>query len=208
MWGNCRIIDKKRVAKALLTDLGLGFQSGNVEESSIRSLSKVSSFSWRSKDVFSIMVKRVPNKVWARTHPCFTPLGILKVSEDEPSKTTLSFISSWKDLIIFRRFGGQPIFRSILKSPRFTRSKVRSMNEMHSDCLCSLQFSCNFLMENILSIVDCLARKPHCDSGQSLSSSSWRRSRKTRSRSFERFWWVRHLDSCCNLSCPPRICWG
>ena len=150
---------------ALLTNLGrLGFQSGNVEESSIRSLSKVSSFSWRSKDVFSIMVKRVPNKVWARTHPCFTPLGILKVSEDEPSKTTLSFISSWKDLIILRRFGGQPIFRSILKSPGFTRSKVRSMNEMHSDCLCSLQFSRNFLMENILSIVDCLALKPHCDS--------------------------------------------
>ena len=25
---------------------------------------------------------------------------------------------------------------------------------------------------------------------------------------FQRFWWVRHLDSCCNLSCPPRICWG
>ena len=25
---------------------------------------------------------------------------------------------------------------------------------------------------------------------------------------FQRFWGVRYLDSCCNLSCPSRFCWG
>ena len=76
------------------------------------------------------------------------------------------------------------------------------MNKMHSDCLCSLQFPCNFLMKNILSIVDCLARKPHCLDNLSLQALGDAPG-KLDQGVFQRFWWVRFLDTCCNLSCPP-----
>ena len=71
MWGNCRIIGKKRVAKALLANPGLGFQSGNVEESSIRSCSEVNSFSWRLKDVFQHYSEEGPKYDLSQNTPLF-----------------------------------------------------------------------------------------------------------------------------------------
>ena len=46
------------------------------------------------KACFSMRAKKTPNRVGARTQPCFTPLLMLKVSEVEPSKTTIPFMSS------------------------------------------------------------------------------------------------------------------
>ena len=41
------------------------------------------------KACFSMRAKKIPNRVGARTQPCFTPLLTLKASEAEPSKTTV-----------------------------------------------------------------------------------------------------------------------
>ena len=117
---------------------------------------------------FSITAKKIPNKVGARTHPCFAPLRMLKAADVEPSKTTVPFMSSWKDLMMLRSLGGHPILGRILKRPSLlTRSKaiVRSMKAMKSGCLSSLHFSWSCLSEKIMSTVDLLARKPHYDSG-------------------------------------------
>ena len=80
----------------------------------------------------------------ARTQPRFTLLRMLKAVDVEPLKTTVPFMSSWKDLIIrlmmLRSLGGHPILGRILKRPSLlTRSKVfvRSMKATKSGCLCS-----------------------------------------------------------------------
>ena len=75
---------------------------------------------------------------------CFTPLFMFKAADVEPSKTTVPFMSSWKDLMMLRSLGGHPILGRILKRPSLlTRSKafVRSMKATKSGCLCSLHFS-------------------------------------------------------------------
>lgn len=93
---------------------------------------------------FSSMVKRVPNKVWARKHPCFTPRSILKVS-DEPSKTTLPIISSWKDLMILRRFGGQPSSGGSWKVHLYLPGQ-RSGQCMRSICTVAVSLPYSFLV--------------------------------------------------------------
>ena len=98
----------------------------------------------------------------------FHSASYVKAAEVEPSKTTVPFMSSWKDLMMLRSLGGHPILGKILKRPSLlTRSKasVRSMKALKSDCLCSLHFSWSCLSQKIMSTVDLLARKPHCDSG-------------------------------------------
>ena len=93
---------------------------------------------------FSITAKKIPNKVGARTQPFFTPLRMLKAADAEPSKTTVPFMSLWKDLMMLRSLGGHPILGRILKrSSLLTRSKafVRSMKATKSGYLCSLHFS-------------------------------------------------------------------
>ena len=55
---------------------------------------------------------------------------MLKVADDEPSKTAVPFTSSWKDLMMLRSLGGHSIMGRILKRPSLlTRLKafVRSM---------------------------------------------------------------------------------
>ena len=96
---------------------------------------------------FSITAKKIPNKVEARMQPCFTPLHMLKVADVEPSKTTVLFMSSWKDLMMLRSLDGHPILGRISKRPSLlTRSKafMRSMKATKSGCLCSLHFSWSF----------------------------------------------------------------
>ena len=112
--------------------------------------------------------RRFQTRWGARTQPCFFPLRMLKAADVESSKTTVPFMSSWEGLMMLRSLGGHPILGRILKRPSLlTRSKafVKSMKAMKSGCLCSLHFSWSCLSEKIMSIVDLLARKPHCDSG-------------------------------------------
>ena len=74
--------------------------------------------------------KNIPNRVGASTHHCLTPLRMSKAAEVVPSKITVPFMSSWKDLMMLRSLGVQSIFGRILKSPSLlTRSKAlaRSM---------------------------------------------------------------------------------
>ena len=65
--------------------------------------------------------------------------------------------------------GGQPIFGRTLKMTSLlirSNALVRSMKAMYKGICCSLNFSCSCRGEKTMSIVDCSARKPHCDSGR------------------------------------------
>ena len=59
---------------------------------------------WRS------IKKKIPNRVGAKTQPCFTPLLTGKGSEVAPSKQTVLCMPWWKEVMTARSFGGQPIF--------------------------------------------------------------------------------------------------
>ena len=63
------------------------------------------------------LVSAGKRKVVARTHPYFTSLRMLKGSDVEPSKTTVPFKSSRKDLMLLRSLGGHPILGRILNRP-------------------------------------------------------------------------------------------
>ena len=114
--------------------------------------------SWKSWNAFCRSVeKKIPNSVGARTHPCFTPLVILKGWDEVQSKLIVLWVFSWKDDIMLRSVGGHPIFFKILNHPSLlTKSKalVRSMKAMYSGLHCSLQFSCSCLRKKTMSIVD------------------------------------------------------
>ena len=66
------------------------------------------------KACLSIIVKEIPKSVGARMQPCFTSLQMSNASDVEPSYTMVPFMSTWKDCVILRSVGGQPIFASIL----------------------------------------------------------------------------------------------
>ena len=107
--------------------------------------------------------KKIPNKVGARTKPYFTPLRMSKGSDIEPAKTTVSFVSSGRPLMMLRSLSGHLIVGRILDRPSLlTRSKafVRSMKATKSFCRCSLHFSCSCWRENTISMVELLDRKP------------------------------------------------
>ena len=75
----------------------------------------------------------MPKSVGARTHPCFTPLLIGKGSDEDPSYRMVSFMSSWKDVIILRSLGEHQILSKRVKRPcLLTKSKalVSSMKAM------------------------------------------------------------------------------
>ncbi len=79
---------------------------------------------WRSS-----REKKMPKSVGARTQPCFTPLRIGKGSEDEPSYWTVPFISSWKDVTIFRSLGGHLILCNRVKRP-FLLTEVEGLGQV------------------------------------------------------------------------------
>ena len=113
----------------------------------------------------------------------------------------------WKDLMMLRSLGGHPILGRILKRPSpLTRSKafVKSMKARKSGCLCSLHLSWSCLSEKIMSTVDLLARKPHCDSGQTCSASTWSLFSTTRAKTSQRRWGGICRDNYCNRLC--RLC--
>ena len=51
--------------------------------------------------------KKIPNKVGARTKPYFSLLRMSKGSDIEPAKTTVSFVSSGRPLMMLRSLGGR-----------------------------------------------------------------------------------------------------
>ena len=57
------------------------------------------------KACFSITAKKIPNKDGARTQPCFTPLLMSKVSDVEPLKTTVPFMSLRNDRMMLSNLG-------------------------------------------------------------------------------------------------------
>ena len=127
--------------------------------------------------------KKMPKSVGVSTHPCFTPLLIDKRAVGADCALMLS----WKDSIILRSFGKQPILRNRVKRPPLlTKSKalVRSMNAMYNGRLGSRHFSCSCPNENIMSTVDLPARKPHCASGYIHSASISNLFSTTRAKTF------------------------
>ena len=46
--------------------------------------------------------RKIPDRVGARTQPCFTPLRMSKGSDVEPSKTTVPFMFLSRDLMMLR----------------------------------------------------------------------------------------------------------
>ena len=152
----CCVVCEEEVTQAPQLDYSLGSLSGKVEELSVCPGSEIDTFGCRTKCVFQHQSKEDSKQ------------GGSQDADVEPSKTTVPFMSSWKDLMMLRSLGGHPILRRILKRPSLlTRSKafVRSIKATEGGCLCSLHFSWSCLSEKIMSTVDLLARKPHCDSG-------------------------------------------
>lgn len=128
------------------------------------------------KACFRSTAKKMPKSIGARMQPCFTPLRMSKASEVDLLKTTVPFMFLWKDLMIWRSFGGHTLLGRILKRlSLLTRlnALVRSINAINNDCFCSLHFTCNCLSENMMSVVDLPAQKPHCDSERTCSASTW-----------------------------------
>ncbi|XP_074832157.1 uncharacterized protein LOC142001118 [Carettochelys insculpta] len=77
------------------------------------------------KACFSRSAKKIPNNVGASTHPCLTPLLILKASDNAPSYWMVPLMSSWNNWIILSNRGGQPILWSSLNRPSLlTKSKA------------------------------------------------------------------------------------
>ena len=87
----CCVVCKEKVTQAPQLDFSLGSWSGEVEELSVCPGSEVDTVSCRTK---CVTAKKIPNKVESRTQPCFTPLRMLEAADVEPSKTTVSFVSS------------------------------------------------------------------------------------------------------------------
>ena len=120
------------------------------------------------KACLSITAKTISKSVGARTHPCFTPLRMSNSSDAEPTYTVVPFMPSWKDCMMLKSVGGQPILTIILKWPSLlARSKAlgRSMKAMYSGFLCSLHSTCSCHNERTTSTVDPWDLNPHCDSG-------------------------------------------
>ena len=113
---------------------------------------------------FSMTAKKMPKSVRASTHPCFTPLQMLKAPEVAPSNHTTPLVSVWKDCITLSSLGGHLILARTRKRPsQLTRLKalVRSINAIKSARLFSLRFSWSWRREKTTSIAEHFALKPH-----------------------------------------------
>ena len=112
------------------------------------------------------------------------------VSDTLPSYCTVPRVPSCNDLMKLRSFGEQPINGRILNRPcLLTKSNafVKSINAMKRGCCCSRHFSWIYLSESIISTVERLEEKPHCDSGYILSPSCCRRRCATRENSYPQY---------------------
>lgn len=116
------------------------------------------------KACFSMTAKKMLKSVGASTHPCFTPLQMLKASEVAPSNSTTPFTSVWKDCITLSSLGGHLILartRKRLSQLMRLKALVRSINATKSARLFSLHFSWSWWREKTISIAEHFALKPH-----------------------------------------------
>ena len=125
----------------------------------------------KQKAHFSSIEKKIPKRVGATTQPCFTPLLMVNKSEKLPSYWTVAFVFMWKDLMMFKRLGEQPIFNNIANSPSLLarlKALVRSMKGIYKSMFCSLYFSCSCCTEKIMSVMELWDLNPHYNSGNTL----------------------------------------
>ena len=88
-------------------------QAGDVEELPFCSVAEADALSESSKAYWSNTGKMLPKRVGTRTQPSFTPLRNGKASEVTPLKHTVLCISSWKEVTMLYRLGGQPCPRCL-----------------------------------------------------------------------------------------------
>ena len=118
---------------------------------------------------FSTQVKNRLKRTGASTHPCLTPLEMLKGSDASPSESTCPVKASWNWRIRFTNFVGHPsLDRITRKASQLTVSKafVRSMKTATRSIFCSMHFFCTCSTEKIMPVVLRFARNPHWTSGR------------------------------------------
>ena len=105
----------------------------------------------------------------ASTHPCLTPLEMLKGSDASPSESTCPVMPLWNWRTRFTNLVGQPnLDRITQRASLLTVSKafVRSMNMAKRSIFCSMHFSCSWRTEKIMSVVLRFERNPHWAHGR------------------------------------------
>ena len=133
---------------------------------------------------FSTYVKNRLKRTGASTHPCLTPLEMLKGSDASPSESTCPVMSSWNWRIRFMNLVGHISLDRITQrvslltvSKAFVRSMKTATRSMH--------FSCTWCTEKIMSVVLRFGRNPHWASCRFSSEMLvMRRLRMTRARIF------------------------
>ena len=117
-----------------------------------------------SMTCLSIMLKKMLNRVGARTQSCFTPLT--KGKDPERLLFNLTWprwsLCSW--ITILRNFWGSQGALWSFTIPFC--SLFRSTNATYSPLFCSLHFSWSCLRMNTMSMVPILALNPHWVSGR------------------------------------------
>jgi len=114
----------------------------------------------------------------ARTQPRLTPVFTPKRFYISPPCTTRALISVWNSRKMLRKCGGHPNFpRTRHNRSRLTVSKacVRLMKAIKRSRYYSLHFSWRSLATKIISVVLRARRKPHWDSGTTVSTTYVRR---------------------------------
>ena len=91
---------KEEVTQAFQLDLGLWSESGEVEELTIRSGSEIDALCGRTKGAFQHDGKE-DSEQGRRENAALlhSASDVEEVSDVEPSKTTVSFMSSWNELV-------------------------------------------------------------------------------------------------------------
>jgi len=113
-----------------------------------------------------------------RTQPCLTPVLTAKFFDISLPCTTRALIPAWNSRKKLKKCGGHPNLRRTRHSKsRLTVSKafVRSMKAIKRSRCCSLHFSWRSLATKIISVVLRARRKPHWDSGTTVSTTYVRR---------------------------------
>ena len=94
MGGDCGVVRKEDVAKTFLMDFGLRLEPTEVEEFAIRSGPQIDAFSRCSESVFQENGEKYSKQSWGKNAALLHSALDLKVSDVEPSKTTVPVISS------------------------------------------------------------------------------------------------------------------
>ena len=113
---------------------------------------------------FSTQVKNRLKRTGASTHPCLTLLKMLKGSDALPSESTCPVMSSWNWRIRFTSLIGHlSLDRITQRASLLTLSKafVRSMKTATRSKFSSMNFSCTWRTEKIMSVVLRFGRNPH-----------------------------------------------